>query len=278
MGDGVGGHPRFTSWSGTSFPWGAGDTSTVRFGGNVLDGVVTGLQEFLDAGDWRMFRRTPAVLGCSPWLSDSQVVDELMRFTDCCVVTGKDQSVNPQLRRLHDDGPRFLLDSLRAFDHLAPRVDGEPLEVGPYTPREVYSVASVRVAGVGREAPRQVLPHVHPKMLVVGTVHESDEHPAGVVSSWKWFVPERVWLGSANLTANSRRGLEFGLWSDDPQLAKHATGFLTDLLTYSEPLGSPATRPDPEYDGVTFDDEAMREAAAALFGDAPDDDPADGQA
>lgn len=105
MSDGVGDHPRFTSWSGTSFPWGAGDASTVRFGGNVLDGVVTGLQEFLAAGRWRMFCRTPAVLGCSPWLSDPAGVDELVRFTDCCVVIAKPDQAHSQARRLHDEGP-----------------------------------------------------------------------------------------------------------------------------------------------------------------------------
>ena len=50
MYDGVGDHPRFTSWAGISFPWGVGDRSKVRFGGDVLGGVVAGLRAFLAAG------------------------------------------------------------------------------------------------------------------------------------------------------------------------------------------------------------------------------------
>lgn len=147
--------------------------------------------------------------------------------------------------------------------------------LGQYTPVGGHTVSSVRVAGRSRDRPGQVLPLVHAKLLVLGVVHETDEHPAGYVDDWRFFEPRRVWLGSANLTHNSRRGLEFGLWSTDTQLAEHALRFMADLLAYSEPLGSTAANPNPEYDAVEFDEEAMREAYAALLGEpGPDEDDA----
>jgi len=71
--------------------------------------------------------------------------------------------------------------------------------------------------------------------------------------------PQRLWLGSANLTNNSRRGLEFGIWTDDASLVDLGRGFLSDLLTYSEPLSSYQPRAVPERIPYEFDDAAFYE-------------------
>jgi hypothetical protein len=41
------------------------------------------------------------------------------------------------------------------------------------------------------------------------------------------FIPERLWVGSANGTRSSRSNLEMGVWLTDPQLLNAARGFLT---------------------------------------------------
>lgn len=132
MSDGVGDHPQFTRWAGRSFPWGNSEDTSVAFGGRVLDNVVSGLQSFLRSQTWRPFRRGPAVLGCSPWLTDTAVVNELLRFSDCCIVVNKPDPprIEGQVRRLHKDGPGLQMDALRRFDGLAPRVAGAPGRAG----------------------------------------------------------------------------------------------------------------------------------------------------
>ena len=74
-----------------------------------------------------------------------------------------------------------------------------------------------------------------------------------------YFTPRRLWMGSANLTQNSRRSLEFGLWADDPSLLSRMTSFLTDLLKYSELLVGFAAAPEPERVPYEFDDAAKYE-------------------
>lgn len=51
----------------------------------------------------------------------------------------------------------------------------------------------------------------------------------------------------------------------------HAKGFLTDLLSYSEPFGSQHLAPEPELGPYEFDNEAMADYAAE-FDCEPDDE------
>lgn len=115
------------------------------------------------------------------------------------------------------------------------------------------------------------MPLVHAKVLLLGEVLYSDEGPVGDVGDYLLFAPRRLWLGSSNFTFNSRRSLEFGVWSNDPALLDHAKGFLADLLSYSEPFGSQHLTPEPELVPYHFDDEAMAEYAAE-FSCEPDND------
>lgn len=282
----VGGHPLFKQWKGRGWPWGPSDTFEGLFGGNVLAGLNDGLDKFL-ADDWHR-RRKPGVLGCTPWLTDEAVVDRLVRFTECCIVINKPEStpnhlsvVNDQTERLRESGPGWFRDVLPGISSssMAPKVDDKPVMVGPagpYTDDEPPTVfESVRVAGM-RKGSRGTIPLVHAKLVLVGLVHWTDDHPSGyAVEQWS-FEPRQLWLGSANLTANSRRSLEFGIWVDDPKILSQATEFLTDLLAYSEPLGSASAEPDPELEPYEYDEEAMWEAVREMryYGEPdPDEEP-----
>src|SRR5260221_14666050 len=108
MPDQVGEHPIFQSWAGRSDPWGPDDRWSASFGGDVLDTVTSGLDDYLRLR-WSR-RRSSAVLGCVPWLTDEEVVDRLLRFGSSCIVINKPERVYAepwQVRRLHDEGPGF---------------------------------------------------------------------------------------------------------------------------------------------------------------------------
>jgi hypothetical protein len=268
----VGRHPIFKAWSGRSNPWGPEDRYSVSFGGEVLADVVSGLDDFLRSDRWAPMRRTPAVLGCVPWLTDDAVASRLLRFDDVCIVINKPHSPpDREAVRLQQQGRGFLLDSLPSFEWMAPRVNDQPAVLGPTDAPRGQVFESVRVAGVSKRSSGGVPPYVHAKMLLLGVIWERDDHPSGYPVTFWFFEPRRLWLGSANFTYNSRRSLEFGIWSDDRALLDHAKGFLADLLAYSEPFDSEHVTPEPELAPYDFDDEAMREYAAELGPD-PDDE------
>jgi hypothetical protein len=100
----------------------------------------------------------------------------------------------------------------------------DPVELGP-----------VRVVGWQR-ALGEKRPMLHSKMLVLGvtTDYADDEMFAGDILT---FHPKVTWMGSANWSANSRRHVEFGLWSSDAALVQHNLDYLLSLLTFSEPRG-----------------------------------------
>ena len=85
-----------------------------------------------------------------------------------------------------------------------------------------------------------------------------------------YFVPERLWIGSANFTKSSRQSLEMGLWTTDPELMKAARGWLLGLVAMSEPLRPSSDDADPELVPVVYDDAAileyLREIGPDLYG------------
>jgi hypothetical protein len=205
-----------------------------------------------------------------PWLSDEQVVDRLLRFRASCIVINKPERLGAeprQVRRLHDEGPGFPAEAIPKFHWLAPREDGKPAVIGPCDDPTPRGFESVRVAGVSRQQ-RTAVPLVHAKLLLLGECGES-ENDFG--ESVIYFEPQKTWLGSANLTFNSRRSLEFGLWTSDPSLLDLVSRFLTDLLSYSELLDSYQLNAEPERIRYEFDDAAMYEYLIE-HGTEPDDE------
>ena len=274
MTDSLGDHPIFKDWSGATRSWGPEGQFSITLGGDVLSSATDEMERFLASDHWRSERRTPTVIGCSPWLTDSTLTDVLLKFWQSCIVMNKPrpgESVSWHARRLHDKGTGLSLDQFPHFKWLAPHdADGQPMIVGPSTDTSLARFRSVRAAGVSG-AGRKAL--VHAKLLVIGTTLESDDHPSGYAIDFSVFQPHKVWLSSANLTANSRNGLEFGTWSDDEDLKRHVTEFLVDLLSYSEPFGSTSPDAEPELVPFEFDEEAMWEAyLASDRGPGPEDD------
>lgn len=56
--------------------------------------VTADLDEFLGSGRWRSPRHQPAVLGCSPWLTDTDTVDRLLAFGALCIMINKPGQVS----------------------------------------------------------------------------------------------------------------------------------------------------------------------------------------
>ena len=149
---------------------------------------------------------------------------------------------------------------------------GKPPLVGPSIPNPHLYLPAIRTIGY-RKTGDHLVPILHTKMLLLGELYWHDEDPLGGVADVIGFSPQRLWLGSANGTEESRNNLEFGIWLDDPVLLSRAKQFLGWVLSHSEAL-------DPDTDGLLpdlvepeYDDEAFAEIMARLA-DESDGEPA----
>lgn len=64
------------------------------FGQNVLEGLVTGIDDFVHERQPRWERGTyrigaPVLLGCSPWVSDRALLAEVEKLPGACIVISK---------------------------------------------------------------------------------------------------------------------------------------------------------------------------------------------
>jgi len=148
---------------------------------------------------------------------------------------------------------------------LAPRQAGRPMVVGPFTPQWTdREIEAVREVGF-RRVDGNLVPIVHAKIMLLGRMLWTDEHPSGHLVEQLYLQPQRLWMGSANFTKSSRSSLEMGLWTSDPALLSAAEAWLLSLIAISEPLGVGGDNLDPELVPVEFDDAAigdyLREAA-----------------
>jgi hypothetical protein len=130
---------------------------------------------------------------------------------------------------------------------------------------------TIRTLGYRGKERRQV-PILHAKLALLGEMWWHDEGALGHVEDVIGFRPHRLWISSANFTAASRRSLEFGYWTTQPELLAGAERFLVRLMASSEDLDPDADIPDPELAQVEFDDEAIAEAMAEAHWDDADED------
>lgn len=243
------------------------------FGRDVLQGLVDGVLE-VSRGTGpvsiNMSRSVygPVVLGCAMAMDDPELMEALEEVASACVVITKQQRsrhAQPKWARLeefsrsHDRG--LLAWAFPELEGLAPHVNGRPRVVGPYDPdwRRHMDVGGVREVGFRRSGDHLV-PIVHAKLLLLGDVWSVEQDADDYRLVEARFVPTRLWLGSANFTAASRRSLEVGLWTDDPDLMGVARQFLVGLIARSEPLGSGPDHPWPEFLPVDYDHDAFVEA------------------
>lgn len=234
------------------------------FGRNVLTGLISGIEaatrEKTSSRRWG-----PAVLACAMWMDDPELLAVLQKMTNVCVVVTKQRKGKYRQRRFHalrelaqENG--LSQEAYPELNELARPQDGMPLIVGPGSPPwwEEGGISGVREVGF-RRAGDHLVPIVHAKIALLGHMGWTDEHPSGDMVDEIYFVPDRLWIGSANFTASSRASLEMGMWTSDPELMTAARRFLLTLVSLSEPLGKGPDHLDPELVPIEYDDDAMWE-------------------
>jgi len=256
----LGEYQRFNKWSGKPRTWGPHGDARAWFGGQVVDGLCTVLDEHLTATGW-----SSAAIGCVPWLTSEAVIDRLAKFDSLCVVIDKGAENRAAIAPLLPEGPDdidkgFPNSAVPRLADMLPARDGKRLVVGPYTPREAteHLIDPVRV--VGHRGGRNN-PIVHAKMLVMGRLLLKDYgHPDYGSDEQLEFQPMSAWWGSANWTDGSLNHLEIGTVTSDPAFLTAATDFVADVIAFSEPWGSEHASPEPNLLSYEVDDAAMWEA------------------
>jgi hypothetical protein len=261
----------FPAWFNSRFTFGQDGTLTGRFGLNVLDDLIAGIDEFraaAEAGRGSPRDAGPALLGTFGWLSDQQLLDRIADYPHACVAFTKQSRPWPwpgTLTRLRDALERchgFPAAALPGLELLAhPDESGQPQVVGPSAHLPQLTIPGLRTVGFRRIDDRFV-PLLHAKMVLLGSLHWHSEHESGYTLESLSFTPHRLWIGSANGTTQSRASLDFGCWQTEPQLLIHAQQFLTQVIAHSEVLDPDSDSMEPELAEIEFDDEAMLEALA----------------
>ena len=265
----LGDYGLFKKWSGRPRSWGAKGEAQAWFGGQVVDGLCEVLEEHLTATGGRS-----AAIGCVPWLTSEAVIDRLAKLNSLCIVIDKGTENRGAVSRLMSEKYEDDVDGYEGYMNgfpnaavpglagIIPARDGEPVVVGPYTPREVVEHVIDPVRILGWQGGKKNNPILHAKMLVLGRLDWKDYgHPDYGTDERVEFTPMVAWWGSANWTEGSRNHLEVGTISRDAQLLSTATDFVADVIAFSEPLTSDCAGPEPNMLGYTFDDAAMWEAS-----------------
>lgn len=239
------------------------------FGRDVLQGLVAGIDDFLALREdrWRRYRSFgPALLACAPWIDDEPLLERLSHFTAASVVMTKQVRNRWQLEKLqrlqaiNERTAGLPVRPFRYLDWYAPKVDGEPLVVGPSGPDPDGTVLpTIRTLGYRKVGGQDSPPLIHAKLVLLGQLWWHDEGEFGV-EDIEGFEAKRLWISSANFTNSSRRSLEFGYWTEEPELLDGAERFLLKLVRASEGLDPDADVIDPDLLPIEFDDEAMIEA------------------
>lgn len=207
------------------------------------------------------------------WMDDSELIDVLSRMSNLCIVVTKQTSRElgrPKADRVKQLAAQtgLMQAAFPELGELSAKVNGSPRVVGPLTPdwTQEQLIHGVRELGY-RKSGGRLVPIVHAKILLLGRMMWSDEDSSGYMVDEHFFVPRRLWVGSANFTGSSRRSYEMGLWTEDPDLLHAARRFLLKLVALSEPLGLGPDVPDPEFAPVEYDEAAMFEYLAEMRAD-----------
>ena len=241
------------------------------FGRNVIQGLVDGIDDFIHERQprWNQFRSLGAtLLASSMWIDDDLLIDKIGELEAACVVITKQGRKDPEklqpLAQLNQRTPGIPIHAFSELTDLAPMVDSHPVVVGPSSPLYDEPIPTIRTLGFRKSGPRDSPPIIHAKLALLGHLwwHDEDDSP-GVVDV-TGFEPFRLWISSANFTTSSRRSLEFGYWTEEPDLLKAAESFLVKLMRSSEALDPASDHFEPELVPVEYDDAAMAEAMAEM--------------
>src|SRR6266511_407703 len=200
----LGDYQQFGAWSGLPRDWGPDGRWKAGFAGNVLEGLVTIMDEHVEAvgKGGQHGRPQPAMIGCVPWLSSGPVLDRLEKLPACCIVINKGAAASAahRLAAANNGLPNVLPDLV----DLAPAADGEPVVVGPHDEMPQRMLGPLRIAGWRVQYGRQA-PLLHAKLLVLGAL-QWGEGEFG--EEFQFFRGLSVWWGSANWTTASAQHLE----------------------------------------------------------------------
>jgi hypothetical protein len=249
------------------------------FGCDVLRGLIEGIDDFINLRQprWQVFRSLgPCLLGSARWIDDPELVSKLKELSGASIVVTKqprkhhDSEKMDRLRELNEGAPGLPIRAFPALGGLAPKIDGEPLVVGPSAPMDETVLPTIRTLGYRKGSRRDSPPIMHAKLALLGHMWWHDEGPLGHVEDVIGFKPRRLWVSSANFTQSSRRSLEFGYWTEDAALVEGAERFLLKAIEFSEDLDAEADHLEPDLAAVEFDDVEMAEALAEMDWDEED--------
>jgi hypothetical protein len=206
------------------------------------------------------------MLGSTMLLTDHELIAKFGELTGASIVLSKKPhgpGTFAKLREVNERTPGLPAEAFAALGHLALKVDGEPVMVGPSPYSNDDVVPTIRTIGYRRTGQQaSVLPIMHAKLALLGHLVWTDEGPLGHVVDDVYFKPHRPWVSSANFTRASRSSLEFGYWTEDEALLEGAAHFLTTAMAYSEALEPQSDDLAPDFVPIEYDDEAIREALA----------------
>jgi hypothetical protein len=178
-----------------------------------------------------------------------------------------------RLQEVNEQTPGLPAEAFVALSSLAPKVDGEPVVLGPYDRMDNVVVPTIRTLGFRKASHKDAPPIMHAKLALLGHLWWHDEGAGGNVEDVIGFTPQRLWVSSANFTESSRRSLEWGYWTEEPALLRGAERFLATAMGLSEGVDPDADSWEPDLAPVEFDDEAMAQALAeAQWDDSEDED------
>lgn len=174
------------------------------FGRNVLQGLIDGIDDFVQARQPRWERDSyrvgaPVLLGCSPWVNDDKLVAAIEGLSGACIVINKHPRTaggSAGAERLRDVNERtngIELRTLTGLGDIAPKQGGQPRVIGPYDTMhdEGACVSTFRTMGF-RKTRRNRPPIAHAKLALLGNICWTDEHPTGHIVETVWFSPRRA--------------------------------------------------------------------------------------
>jgi hypothetical protein len=202
MADGEARQRLFPNRFADTFAVGPDPGNNAFFGLNVLQGLVDGIDDFVNQRQprWRPWVRLlgPALLGSSVWIEDGGLIDKISDLYAACVVVKK-QSRKPKavaklakLAAVNNQTPGMPVEAFSALSGLAPRVDGEATIVGPSTPPYQDPVPTIRTLGFRSTGNNDSPPILHAKLALLGHLWWHDEDELGHVADVVGFDAKRL--------------------------------------------------------------------------------------
>lgn len=180
--------------------------------------------------------RTPVLLGCVAWLTDTEVLRAMARCHHVSIVVQKEDFLRPDLSGTWGRSLRGFYDALPApleRYSLPGGVSGLSYCGDP-------SIRPVRCVGNHNRDKRTAWPRMHNKFLIFcDRVPNSQGHDE--------VVPKRVWTGSYNISNNAAASWENAVIIDNADVAAAYAAEFAQILTFSEELDWTSDWVAPEY-------------------------------